>query len=85
MKQLMYSGTVGLLSLQPRIHGLALEGEDRERALVDAAERLAADEALQALDPDRELAVGDAPLASEAALEQVLGEGVLGAVDVGQR
>jgi hypothetical protein len=37
--------------LEPRIDRLALHREHRERALVDAAERLAVDEALQSLDP----------------------------------
>ena len=44
---------------EPRVHGLAFEGEDGEDALVDAAEGLAAGEALQRLDPEGELAEGE--------------------------
>jgi hypothetical protein len=38
------------------IDRLAFQGQDTEGALVDAAERLTADEALQTLDTKRELA-----------------------------
>jgi len=41
---------------QPRIHRLALQGEHGEDALVDSAQRLAADEPLQRLDANGELA-----------------------------
>src|SRR4051812_19569771 len=70
--------------LQPRVDRLALEGEDAEDALVDAAERLAADEPLERLDPERELAMGEPALAREPPLAQpleMLGHVVLGAVD----
>jgi len=58
--------------LQPRIHGLVLEREDRKCELVDATERLGTDEALEALDADAELAVSEASLAREPALAQAL-------------
>ena len=47
---------------EPRIDRLALQGEDAEHALVDPAERLPADEPLQPLDPQGELAEGERPL-----------------------
>src|SRR5437763_9280878 len=53
--------------LQARIDRLALEGEDAEDALVYPAERLAADEPLERLDPQREFAERERPLPSETA------------------
>ena len=44
--------------LQARVHGFAFEGEDAEDALVDAVEGVPADEALQGLDAEGELAQG---------------------------
>ena len=41
----------GCLLSQPWIHRLALQGQDAEATLVDPAQRLPADEALQGLDP----------------------------------
>jgi hypothetical protein len=43
------------VALQPRIYRLALQRQDAKDALVDAPQRLAADEALQCFDPQREL------------------------------
>ena len=56
---------------EARIDGLALQGQHAEDALVDPAQRLAADETLQRLDPQRELAQGQRPLGptAEVALE----------------
>ena len=44
--------------LQARVDRLALESEDAETALVHATKRLAANEPLERLDPERELAGG---------------------------
>jgi len=44
--------------LQPRVHRLALQRQHAEDALVDAAEGFAADEALERLDAEGELAQG---------------------------
>src|SRR4051794_7231624 len=41
--------------LQPRIDGLALQGENAEYALVNPPERFSLDEALEPFDPQREL------------------------------
>jgi len=41
--------------LQPRVHGFALQREDAEDALMHPAQRLLADEPLQALDAQGEL------------------------------
>ena len=51
--------------LQPRVHRLALQGQHAEHALVDPPQRLAADEPLQPLDPQGELAEGQRPLAAQ--------------------
>ena len=80
------SPTPGLdrLSLQPRIDRLALQREDAEHALVHAPERLALHEALEAFDPQRELAQRQRPLPRQPALAQpleVLGQRVLRPVD----
>ncbi len=48
---------------QPRVDRLALQRQHAEHALVDAAQRLAADEALERLDAERELAQGQRALA----------------------
>src|SRR6266542_2999573 len=72
---------------EPRIDGLALERQHAEDALMDAAQRLAADEALERLDAEREFANGERALAAEAAGAKTLevgGLGVLGAVDDAQ-
>ena len=58
--------------LQARIDGLGLQGQDAEDALVHAAQRLAAHEALQRLDAQRELARGQRALAAQAARAQAL-------------
>ncbi len=50
--------------LEPRVHPLALQREDPEDALVDAAQRLAADEPLQPLDAERELPQSQRPTKS---------------------
>ncbi len=52
---------------EPWIDGLALERQHAEDALIDAAQRLAADEALERLDAEREFANGERALAAEAA------------------
>src|SRR5262249_46741258 len=70
--------------LEPRVDRLALEREHTEDTLVHPAQRLAADEALQRLDAERELSDRERALAPEAAAPQALevgGFGVLGAVD----
>lgn len=70
--------------LQPRVYRLALERQHRERALVNAAKWLLADEALETLDAQSELAEGERALGAEAAATEaveVRGLGVLGAVD----
>src|SRR5579884_1475828 len=70
--------------LKPRIHRLAFQGKDGEGALVDVPQGLAADETLKRLDAQRELAQRQRPLGAQAAGAQaleVLGGGVLGAVD----
>ena len=70
--------------LQPGVYGFAFQGEDSEDALVDAAQRLAADEPLQALDSKGELAERQGALAGQAARTeplQVFGGGVVRAVD----
>lgn len=51
--------------LQPGIHRLALERQDAEGALVDAAEGLAVDEALEPLQAQGELAQREGALAPE--------------------
>src|SRR4051812_25562488 len=69
---------------QARVDRLALEREDAEAALVHPAQRLAADEALERLDAERELASGEGALRAQGAAAQpveVRGLGVLGAVD----
>src|SRR5215211_1727747 len=63
---------------QARIDGLALEGEHAEDALVDAAKRLVADESLEGLDAERELANRQRPLAAESACLQAVDVGGLG-------
>src|SRR3984893_3869899 len=55
---------------EARVHRLAFQGEDAEDALVDAAQRLAADEALQAFDAERELPQRQRALHAEAARAQ---------------
>ena len=55
---------------EPRVDRLALEREDAEDALVDAAERLAAHEALERFDAERELAQRERSLRREPALTQ---------------
>src|ERR1035437_9153214 len=70
--------------LQPRVARLALKGENRKGALVDATQRLVADESLQTFDPQGELASSEAALAGEVSRAQaleVLGQGVFRAVD----
>src|SRR5882724_5111054 len=77
---------VGLI-LQPRIHRLALEGQDAEHALVHAAERLLPDESLEPLDAEGEFAQGQGALDAQATRAQsldVLREGVLETVDDAQ-
>src|SRR4051794_31554404 len=74
-------------ALQPRVHGLALEGEDAEDALVDAIERLALDEALQRFHAKGELADGERTLGRETTTSEafeVFGRGVLRAIDDAQ-
>ena len=44
------------LPLEPRVDGLALQCQHAEDALVNPPERLAADEPLEPLDAQRELA-----------------------------
>src|SRR5215207_4348940 len=69
---------------EARVDRLALQGEDREGAFVDAVERLSPGEPLQALDAEPELAHGERALAAEVARAQPLelaGVEVLGAVD----
>ena len=66
------------------IDRFALEGEHAEHALVHAPERLAADEALERLDAQRELTHAERALPSEPTLAQageILGLGVSGPVD----
>src|SRR5437667_5165964 len=53
-------------SSQPRIDGLAFEGEHAEHALVDAIEGLLADEALERFDAERERVEGGRSSAREA-------------------
>jgi hypothetical protein len=48
---------------EPWIDGLAFERQHAEDALMDAAQRLAADEALERLDAEREFANGERALA----------------------
>src|SRR3954470_423579 len=55
------------IALQPWIDRLALERQDAKDALVDAAQGLAADEALQPFDSQRQLAQGERALGGEAA------------------
>lgn len=52
---------------QPWIHGLALEGQHAEDALVDPAERLPGDESLQRLQAQSKLAQGQRSLGPQAA------------------
>jgi hypothetical protein len=69
---------------ETRIHRLALQGQDAEDALVDAAQGLAADEAFQPLDPEGEFPQGQRTLAGEAARAQALQvfrQSVFGPVD----
>ena len=44
------------VDLEPRVDGLALQGQDAEDALVDPVQRLTGDETLQGLDAKREFA-----------------------------
>ena len=55
---------------EPRVHGLALQGEDAEDALVDAVEGVPADKALQGLDAEGELAQGERARGGEVALPE---------------
>jgi hypothetical protein len=48
--------------LEPRIDGLALEGQDAKDALVDATEGFLADEAVEGFDAEGELAEGQRAL-----------------------
>src|SRR4051812_24171408 len=57
---------------EPRVDRLALEREHAEAALVHAAERLAADEPLERLDAERELAHRERALRAEGAPAQAL-------------
>src|SRR5206468_2294741 len=71
-------------NLQPRVHGLALQGKDAEDALMHPAQRLPADETLQALDAQGELPESEGPLVAQAPVAQpgdVLLRGVVRAVD----
>src|SRR5579862_4985409 len=61
------AGQGGPASLEARIDGLALEGENPEAAFVDAPERFLAGESLESLDPECELPGGERPLRAEAA------------------
>src|SRR4051812_1382975 len=54
-------------TLQPRVDRLALEGQHAGDTLVDAPERLAADEPREPLDAQRELPQGQRPLGPEPA------------------
>ena len=54
--------------LQPRIDRLAFQGQDAEDAFVDAAQGLAADEALQGFEAQGELAAGQGALGPGRAL-----------------
>jgi hypothetical protein len=58
--------------LEPRVDGLALEGEHAEHALVHAAQRLAADEAVERLDAEGEHAQRERALWTEMARAQAL-------------
>src|SRR5262249_22214791 len=74
----------GVLDLQPRINGLALEREHAEHAFVDPPERFALNESLQSLDSERKLAKRKRPLAGQPPLakaSQVLRQRVLRAID----
>ena len=51
---------------EPRVHRLALQGQDAEDALVDPPQRLPPHEPLQPLDPQGELAQGQRPLPPQA-------------------
>lgn len=73
--------------LKPRAHRLALQGEDGERALVHPIQRLAPDEALDALHtecefPKRKRALGPQTACPQA--DQVLLQLVVRAVDDAQ-
>ena len=54
--------------LQARVYGFAFEGEDAEDALVDAVERVPADEAFEGLDAEGKLAQGEGALGGGVAL-----------------
>src|SRR5206468_634302 len=72
---------------EARVDRLALERQDPEDALVDAVQRLLAREALQRLHAQRELAQRQRALGPQAAAaqpRQVLGQGVLRAIDDAQ-
>jgi hypothetical protein len=56
--KLEFYSLCGLSLLQPRIHGLAFEGQDSEDAFVDSVEGLVFAEALQGLDAERKFAQG---------------------------
>src|SRR6266540_929277 len=72
---------------QSRIDGFALQGQRSEDALMDAAQRLAAGEAFQRLDAERELAHGEGAFGAETTAAQaveVARLGILRAVDDAQ-
>jgi len=56
--------------LERWVDGLAFQPEHAEHALVDPPQRLSADEPLEPLDPEREFAMGERPLSSDAALAE---------------
>jgi hypothetical protein len=64
---LCVSVSLRLSSLQARIDRFALEGQDAEDALVDAAQRLAVHEPFQGFNPQRELAQRQRTLGPQAA------------------
>ena len=75
------------MPLQPRVDRFALQRQDREHALVDAAQGLARHEALEAFMAESEFAQGEVALAGQASGAQafeVFGRVVFGAVDDAQ-
>ena len=61
-----------LVASQPRIDRFALQSEDPEDALLDSAQRLPSDKALQSLDSQDQFTDGKGPLPREPAFPQAL-------------
>ena len=62
----------GHSTLEARIHRLTLERQYAEHTLVYPAQRLATDEPIQSLDPQREFPKGERPLGGKSAVAQTL-------------